>query len=253
MHLHLHARPRRGVPGGRREADGPQRRAAPMRARDRRAGRAPARDPRARALLRRRLRRRRATSTCARRSRSARTSRARNDRDRVQQQGRARSRSTRPPRPTDTTASSTMLASNETPWGPHEAVREAVDGAARAPQPLPGPDRRALAAAARGALRPAARADRGRQRVVRDPAGRRRGDARARRRDRLRVAVVLDVSAPGGDDRRARDHRAAGRRRPPRPRGDGARGDARHPDRARVQPEQPDWRPRSPSRRSTRS
>ena len=30
-----------------------------------------------------------------------------------------------------------MLASNETPWGPHEAVREAVEARARAPQPLP--------------------------------------------------------------------------------------------------------------------
>ena len=55
-------------------------------------------------------------------------------------------------------------------------------------------------------------ADRDRQRLLRHPARRRRGAARARRRARLRVALLLGLPAPGGRLRRARDHRPARRR-----------------------------------------
>ena len=60
-------------------------------------------------------------------------------------------------------------------------------------------------------LRRRAVADRDRQRLLRHPAGRRRGAARAGRRDRLRVAVVLGLPAPRGRLRRARGDRRARR------------------------------------------
>ena len=62
----------------------------------------------------------------------------------------------------------------------------------------------------------------------------------ARRRGRLRVAVVRVVPdrdpGPGSDEA----DRAAGRGVPPRPRRDGRRGHAADPARVRLQPEQPD-------------
>ena len=82
--------------------------------------------------------------------------------------------------------------------------------------------------------------DRDRQRLVRRPAGGRRGAARAGRRDRLRLAVVLGLPAPGGRLRRPGDRGAARRRAPPRPRGDAARDHGRHAAGDRLQPEQPD-------------
>ena len=63
------------------------------------------------------------------------------------------------------------------------------------------------------------------------------------RRDRLRLALVLDVPVPGGALGGARDPGAARRGRRPRPRGDGRRGDRRDPAADRLQPEQPDRRP----------
>ena len=86
---------------------------------------------------------------------------------------------------------SRKLASNESPYPPVPAVVEAVTRALSRPQPLSRPDE---LGAAPPAVRPPRRAgepDRGRQRLVRHPARRRRRAARAGRRDRLRVAVVL--------------------------------------------------------------
>ena len=110
-------------------------------------------------------------------------------------------------------------------------------------EPLPGPRRDAAAPPPRRALRDRAGPDRRRQRLLRDPARRRRGALRARRRDRLRLAVLLDVPVPAGADRRPRDPRAARRGRRPRPRRDGGRGDRGDPAADRLQPEQPDRDP----------
>ena len=106
-------------------------------------------------------------------------------------------------------------------------------------EPLPRSIQRAPA---RAAVRPLRRADvahRDRQRLVRHPARGRRGAARARRRARLRVALVLGLPAPERRFGRACDHRRAGLRATPRPAGD-ARGDhRRHAPGDRLQPEQP--------------
>ena len=80
-------------------------------------------------------------------------------------------------------------------------------------QPLPRPEQRELRARAESPLRRAGQPDRDRQRLLRHPARRRRGPARARRRDRLLVAVLLDVPAPGG---RVGRHRGDRRRSTPR-------------------------------------
>ena len=72
-------------------------------------------------------------------------------------------------------------------------------------------------------------AGRRRQRVLRDPARRGRGALRARRRDRLRLAGLLDVPVPAGADRSPGGPRAARRGRHPRPRRDGRRGDRGDP------------------------
>ena len=133
-----------------------------------------------------------------------------------------------------------MLASNECCFAPLAAVVEAAARASPGRQPLPRPVLRAAARGAVGALRRRRRADRARQRLVRHPAGRRRGAARARRRGRLRVAGVQRLSPSGRRLGRARDRGAARRRRPPRPRRDGRRGDGRDPAGADLQPEQPD-------------
>ena len=112
-------------------------------------------------------------------------------------------------------------------------------GADRA-QPLPGPDERRAAAPAVGHPRRPGAADRDRQRLLRHPARRRRRAARAGRRARLRVAVLLRLPAPRRRLRRAGD-RGAARRRPPPPARQDARGDhRRHAARDRLQPEQPD-------------
>ena len=136
-----------------------------------------------------------------------------------------------------------QLASNESPFPPHPQVVEAIAARGDGDEPLPRPRRDPAAPAHRRALRDRARPRRRRQRLLRDPARRRRGALRARRRDPLRLARLLDVPVPAGADRRPRDPRAAGRRRRPRPRGDGGRGHRRDPAAARLQPEQPDRDP----------
>ena len=94
------------------------------------------------------------------------------------------------------------LASNESPWAAASRRRRGDRRAAAGAQPLPGPARDSAAARAdRRALRARPGADRGRQRLLRDPARGARGALRAGRRDRLRLAVVLDLPAPGGRSR----------------------------------------------------
>ena len=131
---------------------------------------------------------------------------------RVQHPRRATSRSTRRPPRTPTTATWSSSPRTRLPGAPHPQVLEAVRRRCAGSTAIPDPGRRCCGSGSARALRRARRARHGRQRLVRDPARRRRGDARAGRRDRLRVAVVLDVPAPGGDVRRARGHRPARRR-----------------------------------------
>ena len=73
-----------------------------------------------------------------------------------------------------------------------EAAATALVGANRYPDPVV----RAAAPGAVGPLRRAAGADRAGHRLLRHPAGRRRGAARARRRGRLRMARVQRLPAP---------------------------------------------------------
>ena len=85
------------------------------------------------------------------------------------------------------------------------------------------------------------RADRDRQRLVRHPARRRRGAAGARRRARLRVAVVQRLPAPrGGLGRHAASASPLNDARGARPRRDGARDHRRDAAGHRLQPQQPD-------------
>ena len=86
--------------------------------------------------------------------------------------------------------------------------RAALGGA----QPLSGPDELALRAALSDRYGVPVAPDRDRQRLVRHPARRRRGAARAGRRARLRVAELQRLPAPRRRVGRARD-RGAGRRR----------------------------------------
>ena len=145
------------------------------------------------------------------------------------------------------------LASNETPFAPHPQVLEAVESGLRSLNRYPGPGEVGAAQAPLGAHRRAGGPDRDRQRLLRAAAGGRRRDARARHRDRLRLALVLDLPAHVGDVRRPRGHRAAERGGRARPRGDGARGDGRHPHRDRLQPQQPVGDRAARPTRSTRS
>ena len=92
------------------------------------------------------------------------------------------------------------MASNESPYAPVEEVVEAVRAGRRRRQPLSGPRQRgALRAALADRYDFPVGAHRRRQRLLRDPAGGRRGAARARQRRGLRLALLLHVSAPGGD------------------------------------------------------
>ena len=76
-------------------------------------------------------------------------------------------------------------------------------------EPLPRPRGAAAAHADRRPQRDRARPGRRLERLLRDPARRRRGALRARRRDRLRVALVLDLPAHDRALRRARGPGAA--------------------------------------------
>ena len=129
----------------------------------------------------------------------------------------------------DEARTSLKLASNESPCGPHPAVVEAIAARRRGHNRYPDPYGGAAAPPDRRPLRDRAGRDRGRQRLLRDPARRRRGALRARRRDRLRLAVVLDLPAPGAALGRPRDPRPARRRRRPRPRRDARPRSPRRP------------------------
>ena len=80
----------------------------------------------------------------------------------------------------DLGADMAMLASNESCFAPLPEVVEARAARAHRRQPLPGPVVRAAAPRAVRPLRDPAGADRAGQRLLRHPAGRRRGAARAR-------------------------------------------------------------------------
>ena len=117
----------------------------------------------------------------------------------------------------------------------------------------PDPSNSLLRARAERALRRPAGAHRDRQRLVRHPARRRRGAARAGRRARLRVAVVLGLPAPRAPPRaRARSRCRSTTTHRHDLDGDAARDHRRHAPGDRLQPEQPDQhgaaaRARSPS------
>ena len=104
------------------------------------------------------------------------------------------------------------LASNETPFPPHPQVLEAVEAQLRTLNRYPDPseDRAAPRISERTGVPPGRIAVGNGSCELLLAGG--RGDARAGRGDRLRVAVVLDVSPPRRDVRRPRDHRAAERR-----------------------------------------
>ena len=114
-----------------------------------------------------------------------------------------------------------QLASNESPFGPHPAVAEAIARAAARREPLPGPERGAAAAADRRALRGRARP------ASRSPTAPARSCWRRRWRSASRAP---SSSTPGPRSRstrtwrrsraRARSASPLGRRRRPRPRRD---------------------------------
>ena len=136
-----------------------------------------------------------------------------------------------------------QLASNESPFPPHPKVVEAIRSAAGAMNRYPDPDATLL----RTRLAERYETEPGRIAVGNGSCEILLAAAEAlcepRRRDPLRLALVLDVPLPGGADRRPRDPRAARRRRRPRPRRDGRRGHRGDPAADRLQPEQPDRDP----------
>ena len=250
----LTAGPRRRVPGRRRARDGPQPRAAAVRARDPGPRRAAARHPRAHALLS--AGRRRPAARVPRRGAQAPARPRRRPIDCAAMALEFASKVRRIPvyPAADGYASEgpiAKLASNESPYPPMPGGGRGGRQGDGGRQPLPGPDQLRAAAPARRPPRRAGRPDRDRQRVVRHPAGRRRRAARAGRRAGLRLAVVLGLPAPGRRLRRARDRGAGRRRPPPRPRGDAERDHRRHAAGDRLQPEQPDL-DRAPARRDRR-
>ena len=113
-----------------------------------------------------------------------------------------------------------QLASNESPFGPHPAVVEAIARAAAAtnryPDPSAGLLRRRIAE--RYEVDPAGVALANGSCEILLAAGARA--LRAGRRARLRLAVVLDLPLPRAALGRSRDPRAARRGRRPRPRRD---------------------------------
>ena len=113
-----------------------------------------------------------------------------------------------------------QLASNESPFPPHPDVVEAISRAAAAMNRYPDPSASLLRRRIGERFELDGAADRGRQRLLRAAAGGRDRPLRARRRDRLRLAVVLDVPVPGAALGGARDPGAAERRRRARPRRD---------------------------------
>ena len=214
-----------------------ERRPAAVRAGDRRPRLDAARHPRADPLLRRRRPRARSTSTSARRARCGWTSRARSSPVDWQlwrsssPRSSAASPSTRPPTATRWPATSRCWPPTSRPTRRCRRSREAIaDGA----------ERRSTATRTRPTPRCARRCSdrygvpgqphRDRQRLVRHPARRRRGAARAGRGDRLRLAVA------SASTRTSRRPRAPARSRSPLD------------DEPRARPRR-DAAPRSPSRR----
>ena len=116
------------------------------------------------------------------------------------------------------------------------------------PEPLSGPALAPSAPADRRALRHRSGAGRGGQRLLRDPARRGRRAVRARRRDPVRLAGVLDLPSPGRALRGPRDPRPARRGLRSRPRRDARRGHLGDPARLRLQSQQPHRH--APSRRA---
>ncbi len=133
------------------------------------------------------------------------------------------------------------LASNESPFAPLPAVREAIERRLATLNRYPDPSNSLLRRRLSERYEVPARADRDRQRLLRHPARRRRGAARARRGARLRVAVVLGLPAPRRRLRRARGRpcRSTASERHDLRR-DAARDHRRHAPGDRLQPQQPD-------------
>ncbi len=100
------------------------------------------------------------------------------------------------------------LASNETPYEPHPQVLEAVEAQLRTLNRYPDPEKSLLRRRISERTGVPIEPHRDRQRLVRDPAGGRGGDARAGRRGRLRLALVLDLPPAGGRHRRDRGDRS---------------------------------------------
>ena len=253
LHLHRHQRPRRRVPGGRR-----------ARARASSACRccARARSPCPRSLPRvirvlihyyadeghepstsTSARRRRCAPTCSRavaRCELPAQCTIRRWRSSSQSASGA-SRSTRPRAATPSDAPLVRLASNESPYPPLPAVREAIERRAGHAQPLPGPVQLAAARAPvasatacprRGSRSATARATScsppARRCSSRAPSSSTRGRRSRSTRTSRAASGARAVTVPL-DDARA-----------PRPAGDAARDHRRHAPGDRLQPEQPD-------------
>ena len=98
------------------------------------------------------------------------------------------------------------LASNESPYPPLPRCARRSSARSATLNRYPDPSNSLLRRRLSDRYGVPAVADRDRQRLLRHPAGRRRGAARAGRRARLRVAVVLGLPAPRRRLGRARDH-----------------------------------------------
>ena len=145
------------------------------------------------------------------------------------------------------------LASNETPFGPHPQVLEAVEAHLRTLNRYPDPERTAL----RKRISERTGVPTGRISVGNGSCELLLAAAEAMLEPGAEIvyawpsfSMYPQLAAMSGA--RAAD-RAAERRRRARPRRDGARGDRRHAHRDRLQPEQPDGHRHSRPRRSTSS
>ena len=208
-------------------------------------GAMPQRDPGDDPRLRRRPARARSTSTSARPRRSARTCTARSRLGRPCRSSSPSGSAASPsiPPPTATRCRATSRCSPPTSR-PIRRCRPCVDAVAAALGGLnryPDPTNAALRTALSDRYGVPVAPDRDRQRLVRHPARRRRGAARARRRARLRVAELQRLPAPRGRVGRPRDQ---GRPSTRDHRHDLdamlARDHRRHAAGDRLQPEQPD-------------
>ena len=239
------------VPRGRRARARARPGPAALQPRDRRARGDAARDPAPRPLLRRRRPRARARLPGRDEAAPGRPTLGAVDADLASSaagcdadprlQGRACPRARRRRRSRPRTSPSSPRTSR--PWGPHPEVLAAIERAAGAMNRYPDPGATLL----RAADRDAARRRPGAIAVANGSCEFLLAAAAALcehgRRDRLRVALVLDLPVRRAALGRARDPRAAHRRRRARPRRDAGRDHRRDPDRDRLQPEQPDLDP----------